>query len=254
MQDSSRPSVRPAVEVYDEEFDDTQEDARTPRGKRRGRRTKAKAEKMFVKQFGSDSASAESGSRAAVYKGEMGRNHKRAFEEMGGSKRSSSATSAKRKSKKLRSSTASRIVVVLGCLVCVVAVLLFLYPTAQQVYLESRERDRLQAEYDALVERNTALQERIDYLSTDEGIEDTAREELGWVQEGEIAVVVEGLSEDSEDETINISTQIVSGSIATPKTWYSPILDIVFGYTDPTTVSDDTSSTDDSSDDASSDE
>ena len=248
-QDSSQASVRPAVEVYDDECDDTQEERASQRSKRGKRRAKAKAEKMFAKQFGSDSASAEAGSRAAVYKGEMGRNHKRAFDEMGGSKRASSAAlSTSRTPKKLRSSTASRIAVALGCLVCMAAVLLFLYPTAQQVYLESREKDRLQAEYDALVERNTALQERIDYLSTDEGIEDTARQELGWVQEGEIAVVVEGLSEDSEDETSSISTQIASGSIATPETWYSPILDVVFGYTDSTTADDD------SSDESSSDE
>ena len=256
-QDSSQVSVRPAVEVYDDELSNTQNDVRaSQRGKQGKRRAKAKAEKMFAKQFGSDSASSETTSRAAVYKGEMGKNHKRAFEEMGGSKRASSAISSKmRSSKKLRSSTASRIAVTLGCLVCVAAVLLFLYPTAQQVYLESREKDRLQAEYDALVERNTALQEHIDYLSTDEGIEDTARQELGWVQEGEIAVVVEGLSEDSEDETSSIYTQIASGSVAAPETWYSPILDIVFGYTDPTTVDDDeTSSSDDSSDDSSSDE
>ena len=255
-QDFSQMSVRPAVEVYDDELSNMQEDLHAfQRGKKGKRRAKAKAEKMFVKQFGDDDASGGTGSRAAVYKGEMGRSHKRAFDEVSASRRNSSAVSVtSRKPKKLRSSTASRIAVTLGCLVCVMAVLLFLYPTAQQVYLESREKDRLQAVYDALVERNTALQERIDYLSTDEGIEDTARKELGWVQEGEIAVVVEGLSEDSEGETASVTAQITSDSVATPDTWYSPILDIVFGYTDSTTVDDDASSSDVSSDDSSSDE
>lgn len=116
------------------------------------------------------------------------------------------------------------------------AVVLFLYPTARQVYIESRQEDRLQAEYDALVARNDAMQERIDYLKTDEGIEDAARQQLGWVKEGETAVVVKGLSENAEAEGSSVNIQVVSGSVPAPQTWYSPVLDVVFGYSDPATA------------------
>lgn len=229
---------RPAVESYDEFAEENDLPARNSRQSKKKQRLKEKAEKMFAHQFGGSDAAADSGPRAAVYKGEMGKSHKRAFAEMGGTQRGarSSARSDAGKAKKMRSATASRIAVAVGCLVCVAAVLLFLYPTAQQVYLESREEDRLQAEYDALMARNDAMQDRIDYLKTDEGIQDAARQQLGWVKEGEKAVVVEGLSEDSSDAASDVNIQIVSGSIPAPQTWYSPVLDVIFGYSDPASV------------------
>ena len=52
-----------------------------------------------------------------------------------------------------------------------------------------------------LSERNAAIQSDIDRLSTDEGIEDVAREQLGWVSKGETAGVVVGLSEDETSPT-----------------------------------------------------
>lgn len=229
---------RPAVESYDEFVEENDLPARDSRQGKKKQRLKEKAEKMFAHQFGGSDAAADSGPRAAVYKGEMGKSHKRAFAEMGGTQRGarSSARSDAGKAKKMRSVTASRIAVAVGCLVCVAAVLLFLYPTVQQVYLESREEDRLQAEYDALMARNDAMQDRIDYLKTDEGIQDAARQQLGWVKEGEKAVVVEGLSEDSSDAASDVNIQIVSGSIPAPQTWYSPVLDVIFGYSDPASV------------------
>ncbi len=256
--ESKRDVATDEVESQGSERDNQAESRESKRDEERRKRLKAKAKKMFARQFGKSAPSEETGSRAAVYKVVMGKNHKRACEEMAESTSGASSFTAgkARKPKKLRSLTASRIAVAAGCLVCVAAVVLFLYPTAQQVYLESREEDRLQAEYDALIERNTALQDSIDYLNTDEGIQDAAREELGWVQEGEIAVVVvKDSSEDSEDEETNINTKIVSGSIAAPETWYSPVLDVIFGYTDPTTTQDDEASAEeDSSDEASLDE
>ncbi len=240
--DCSDASPRAAVEVFD--ASDAEDDESSARGSRRGKkkqRLKEKAEKMFARQFGGSDAASEAGPRAAVYKGEMGRSHKRAFAEMGGTQgaartRRESTADGDGKAKKLRSKTASRIVIAAGCLVCILAVGLFLYPTAKQVYLESREEDRLQAEYDALLARNNQMQENIDYLQTDEGIQDAARKQLGWVKEGETAVVVEGLPDDSGEEQSGVNVQIMSGSVPAPETWYSPVLDVVFGYSDPATA------------------
>lgn len=230
---------RAAVESYSgSEGEELEGSLRDSRRDKRKQRLKGKAEKMFARQFGGSDGASETGPRAAVYKGEMGRSHKRAFAEMGGTQRDgrSSSRSNAAKAKKMRSATAVRLAIAAGCLVCVAAVVLFLYPTARQVYIESRQEDRLQAEYDALVARNDAMQERIDYLKTDEGIEDAARQQLGWVKEGETAVVVKGLSEDSEAEDSSVNIQVVSGSVPAPQTWYSPVLDVVFGYSDPATA------------------
>ena len=61
----------------------------------------------------------------------------------------------------------------------------FLYGPAQQLYQDIRERDRLAAEYEAVTERNAAIEASVDALSTEAGIEDAARTQLGWVHEGE---------------------------------------------------------------------
>ena len=96
-----------------------------------------------------------------------------------------------------------------------------------------RTQDKLEAEYALLSERNAAIQGDIDRLSTDEGIEDVAREQLGWVSKGETAGVVVGLSEDETSSTPDtVHSQIDSASVKTPDTWYSGVLDPLFGYSD----------------------
>ncbi len=89
---------RAAVEVFDpddieNDEDETSYGSRLSKKERRQKsKAKAKAEKLFNRQFGGDAgAPAQAGSRAAVYKGEMGRNHKRAFNDLGGSSEGRSA-------------------------------------------------------------------------------------------------------------------------------------------------------------------
>ena len=78
----------------------------------------------------------------------------------------------------------------------------FLYGPAQQLYTDIRERDRLAAEYEAVTERNAAIEASVDALSTEAGIEDEASEFRG---------------------------NIVSEDITAPDTWYSDLLDPIFG-------------------------
>lgn len=103
----------------------------------------------------------------------------------------------------------------------------FLYGPAQQLYQDIRERDRLAAEYEAVTERNAAIEASVDALSTEAGIEDAARTQLGWVHEGEHAVSVSGL--DEKDEASEFRGNIVSEDITAPDTWYSDLLDPLFG-------------------------
>ena len=104
---------------------------------------------------------------------------------------------------------------------------IFLYPTARTYYQAVREHDRLETEFMLVLERNEQLAEDIEFLQTDEGITREAREQLGWVERGEHAVIVYGTDNDPEAD---VNADIVSSSVKAPVTWYSPFLDFFFGY------------------------
>ncbi len=114
-------------------------------------------------------------------------------------------------------------------LACLVLSCLFLYPAAQQYYHASRENDRLQAEYAAIEQRNATIQSEVDSLKTDDGVKARAHEQFGWVEEGEQSAVVNGLDNEDEGEDTDFLANISSASVATPETWYSPVLDALFG-------------------------
>jgi cell division protein FtsB len=108
-----------------------------------------------------------------------------------------------------------------------VLAVIMLYPVAREFYLAQRENDRVNAEHQAVINRNEAIQQQIDELQTPEGIEDRAREEFGWVREGEEAVNITGLVV-SESST-GLPTAIEPGSVEVPETWWTQMLDEFFG-------------------------
>lgn len=191
---------------------------------------KDKADRKFARQYGGngDAASGEGGSRAAVYKGEMGSAHRRSSrmqneESSSASRRTRGGDSQKPAARLVRKPWFIAAAVAAFCLVFTVS---FLYPSAAQLYHSVRERDQLQAEYAAIEQRNDSIQASVDALSTDAGVEDRAHQEFGWVSKGENAVTVYGLDLD-DDSTFTAS--IVPGSIPAPETWYSKLLDPIFG-------------------------
>jgi len=191
---------------------------------------KDKADRKFARQYGGngDAASGEGGSRAAVYKGEMGSAHRRSSrmqneESSSASRRTRGGDSQKPAARLVRKPWFIAAAVTAFCLVFTVS---FLYPSAAQLYHSVRERDQLQAEYAAIEQRNDSIQASVDALSTDAGVEDRAHQEFGWVSKGENAVTVYGLDLD-DDSTFTAS--IVPGSIPAPETWYSKLLDPIFG-------------------------
>ena len=191
---------------------------------------KDKADRKFARQYGGsgDAAPGEGGSRAAVYKGEMGSAHRRSSrmqneESSSASRRTRGGDSQKPAARLVRKPWFIATAVTAFCLVFTVS---FLYPSAAQLYQSVRERDQLQAEYAAIEQRNDSIQASVDALSTDAGVEDRAHQEFGWVSKGENAVTVYGLDLDN-DSTFTAS--IVPGSIPAPETWYSKLLDPIFG-------------------------
>lgn len=188
---------------------------------------RAAAKRKADKVFGAEGAAAsgEGGPRAALYKGEMGSSQRRASRMQGTSEADAEGSRSRAKKgftfgPKMRIAAA-----VVGCLalVCV-----FLYQPAQQYYQEMRERDALALEYNALQERGEALQSSVDTLSSDAGMEDLAHEQYGLVKKGEVAVNVSGVT-DSSDESSTIPPNVSADSIDPPDTWYSGILDPLFG-------------------------
>lgn len=189
---------------------------------------KNKAGRAFTRQFGSGDSDASSagGSRAALYKGEMGKKHKQATR-MQGNPGQSMGASKKRFSGPSLNPRSPKFVASLMVAACLVLSCVFLYPTAKQYYTTVREHDQLQAEYEALQQRNATIQAEVDSLSTEAGIEDRARKEFGWVKEGENAANVYGLDTYENESTYNKA--VTPGSVEAPDTWYSPVLDIIFG-------------------------
>lgn len=193
----------------------------------RSKSSKRKAERSYSKQFGNASQPAEdSSSRAAVYKGEMGRSHKKASKMQGSSSRGKSPKAAFQAlpSAKRSPRTLTGFALAAGLALSLV----FLYPVAQQYYLALRDYEQVQAEYLVVEQRNDEIRAEIEKLSDPEGIEDKLREEYGWVKEGEQSIRVQGL--DIKEPEVNYAKSIPSGSVKAEGSWYTPVLDKLFGY------------------------
>ncbi len=193
----------------------------------------AKAEREFDRTVGARERAAAQreqaqGSRAAVYDMRMGATHRK-------SARMAEEEGAKRRGVSLpfsfgRSISAWGMRCVVGAAAVVFAAVM-LYPSCQSLYNETRSLQQLEAEYDALQTYNSKVQAQVDYLSSDEGIEDYARSELGWVRPDEHVVTVEGVT--SSDDSTHSGQRlyaITSGSVKAPETWYSGFLDVFFNY------------------------
>lgn len=209
--------------------------------KRKRERNKAKAERAFDKAYGSsDSVSFgassrggaqadAAGPRAALYKGQMGSKQKRATR-----LQSASGTSGVGAGVSFSSPVGfqlpdipRKLSVSLGILATIALFVGMLYTPTQQFYHQMRDRDRLNAEYQALIDRNITLQEIVDNLQTEEGVEDKAHAEFGYVKEGEQAGSVTGIDVVSSSK---FQANIAPGSVPAPETWYSGVLDFLFAY------------------------
>lgn len=102
-----------------------------------------------------------------------------------------------------------------------------LYPVARNYYQNLREQARLDAEYQALVERNATIQDEIDYLNTDQGVEDAARTQFDYVMPGEHVAVVPDAG--STTSSTSLPAPVRHEEVEVPSTWYTPFLDTLFG-------------------------
>lgn len=193
----------------------------------------AKADRQFDRTVGAKERSQttqEQGSRAAVYNMSMGSTHRRSArmaEENAGRKAPSFQFPFSLPFAGNLSAHATTILVGAFALVLGVALL---YPSVANYYNETRQLQQLEAEYAALQEYNTQKQAEVNYLNTDEGVEDYARSELGWVASDEKVVQVEGVQPTTTSESSSTERLVQEGSVKAPDTWYSGVLDVIFGY------------------------
>lgn len=120
--------------------------------------------------------------------------------------------------------------IVLAVVVVLVLCCVIVYPMGKGYYQTMREGQRLQAQIDAVNERNATLQDEADALQTDEGIEAQARDDYNYVKEGEHAASVTN-AQGSSGST-DLPAQVDEDSIKAPQTWYYAILDVIFFYSD----------------------
>ena len=214
---------------------------RQEREERRRERTKARADRMFSRQFGDEAGSAsrsnsasqadqaDGAPRAALYEGRMGSKQRKAAS----MQRASQAGSAMAKinpagwfSNIKMSRGRMRAVTAVLCLALAVV---FLYTPAQHYYQAQREHDRLATEYASIEQRNAALDQQNTSLASNAGMEDAVRQKYGFVVDGEETAVVSGLSETAGNRGDNVEANVLSSSVKAPEEWYTPYLDALFG-------------------------
>lgn len=193
-----------------------------------------KADRAFARDYVQETGGDE-GPRAAVYEGRMGRTHHRATRMQETAR--TGFTMPAFVSGIVGALSLDRLLAhrwFAGATIAVAFVLFAftsIYPTAQAYYLQTRANDQLAAEYQAVVDRNTELEQHVSALQTDEGMEQLAHESLGWVREGEHSVSIQvGDSADLGSNKMGDTSAVAEGSVPAPETWYSPVLDAVFGY------------------------
>ena len=228
-------------EFADDDFDEEQR-TRTRRqsiGMRlreaRRKQRRRRADRAFSRDYDAP-APEDNGPRAAVDKGKMGRQHQRATRMQAQGPQFSLHLPAFATGI-IQSLSLDRIVfrpwfAITGVTIfCAVLLAVGVYPAAQDYYLQIRANDQLAAEYEAIVERNAELENHVQALQTDEGMEELAHESLGWVHEGEnsVSVLTDGSANPSTG-TLSDTGAVPVGSVPAPETWYSPVLDVVFGY------------------------
>lgn len=199
----------------------------------------AKAERQFDETIGARERKAQAdaeqaqASRAAVYEMRMGATHRKSARMQNNEGKKSGfggfgfALPFGGGGKSLSVSATRGIV----ALAAVVFTVFMLYPSCQNYYNETRQLQQLEAQYQALTDYNMQMQSQIDYLNTDEGLEEYARSELGWIRQDEHMVTVEGVESSVDGSTQSSTTHSpLNEDIPAPDTWYSGVLDVFFGY------------------------
>ena len=173
--------------------------------------------------------------RAAVYAGKIGKNSKRAIKIQAENSPSGSLNSASKFARKQNTSSVLEkvssiniVVKVAFFLVITVAlVCVFCYQPAKICYTQIRNTEKAAAELELVQARNEKLSANVASLKTDEGIEDKAKEDYGYVVKGEGAAHVSGIDSGNNSKLLEY---VDSNKVTAPDTALTGVLDAIFGY------------------------
>ena len=185
----------------------------------------------------SSAASADTQGRtpkAAIYEGSARRAHKNtaSFEDARkrpAPSRYNKATLLDRVLQRLHLS--GKKAVAIGVVVCVCAIIIFLYEPTRNYYQGVRMNQAKQIELQELQKSVQYLEASTNEIRGEEGARTLARKR-GYAAKNETLGQVDSLSDDYSDEEVNRERALRRGMArryAPPDTWYSPVLDVLFG-------------------------
>lgn len=172
--------------------------------------------------------------KAAIYEGSARRAHKNtaSFEDARkrpAPSRYSKATLLDRVLQRLHLS--GKKAVAIGVVVCVCAIIIFLYEPTRNYYQGVRMNQAKQIELQELQKSVQYLEASTNEIRGEEGARTLARKR-GYAAKNETLGQVDGLSDDYSDEEVNRERALrrdMARRYTPPDTWYSPVLDVLFG-------------------------
>ena len=109
----------------------------------------------------------------------------------------------------------------------IVLICVFCYQPAKICYTQFRNTEKAEAELELVQARNEQLNQNVEALKTNEGIEDKAKSDYGYVSKGDGVARVSGLNVDNSS---NLPDYVDSNKVCASDTTVSNILDAIFGY------------------------
>ncbi len=107
-------------------------------------------------------------------------------------------------------------------LICV-----FCYQPAKICYTQFRNTEKAEIELSLVNERNSQLRQNVEALKTDEGIEDKAKSDYGYVSKGDGVARVAGIDVDNSS---NLPEYVDANKVCASNDAVTNILDSIFGY------------------------
>lgn len=121
--------------------------------------------------------------------------------------------------------------------VALVAVLAWsLYPALRLQYIASRSLASVQEQYASLAKSKDALRTQVTELQTPKGVEDTAREDLGYAKKGESVYIVVPAGESTSTAGKGSGVTTASAADMPAPSLLQQLLDLFFGVEQPSPV------------------
>lgn len=117
---------------------------------------------------------------------------------------------------------------IIAVVVIVAALALMIYPAARELFISKRDLERANIELTEINNRNQQIQDDINAIKTDEGVESYVREQFGWVKDGETAVTVTGIPASSDSDSLLMPEGVNSTEVEPISDIFNGVLSTIF--------------------------